>query len=57
MVFHAPQIILTTLILLGVGRSLARFGKPKKPDEHDIVDVLFAPALLIGLLWWGGFYG
>ncbi len=57
MEFHAPQLIITALITLRVGISLALYGKPKRPDTFDLIDVLVAPAIWFSLLWWGGFYG
>jgi hypothetical protein len=54
--FHLPQIILSGIILIGMGINLARYGQPKK-DTVDTVDCLVAPAIVLGLLWWGGFYG
>jgi hypothetical protein len=44
------------MMLIGMGTSLAKLGQPKT-DTYDLVDVLLAPAMLFGLLWWGGFYG
>lgn len=51
-----PEGIFLALILLGMGKAMARFGETKKPDSYDMIDVLFGPALLLGLLWWGGFF-
>lgn len=51
-----PQAIMIVLILIGVGVSVARFGQQKK-DTYDWVDVLVGPLLMLGLLYWGGFFG
>jgi hypothetical protein len=54
--FGAPQIILTAMMLLGMGIAMARYGEQKR-DKYDISDVVIAPAVVFGILWWGGFYG
>lgn len=56
MMFHAPQMILTGLVLISMGINWARYGK-QKTDSVDMSDCLIAPATLFGLLYWGGFYG
>jgi len=56
MIFGWPQIVLSALIVLGIGNAIARYGQ-QKTDKYDLTDVLFAPAMIFGLLWWGGFYG
>ena len=53
---HAPQIIYLALVAAGIGVSIARYGQPKT-DSYDMFDVAVAPALMIGLLYWGGFFG
>jgi hypothetical protein len=57
MTLHAPQLIFLALLAIGVGVHIARFGQPKKPDTHDLCDVLVGPGITLGLLWWGGFFG
>lgn len=53
-----PQAIFLALILFGAGHSAAKFGQQRTGSaaEYDIVDVLISPALVIGLLYWGGFF-
>lgn len=51
-----PEGIFLGLILLGVGKAMALFGQPKKLDTYDIVDVLVGPGIMLGLLYWGGFF-
>lgn len=51
-----PQIILTSLMLLNMGVILAHYGQPKL-GTYDLTDLLIAPAITFGLLYWGGFYG
>ena len=56
MTIGIPQAIYIFLILFGMGISAARFGQ-KKNDSYDWVDVFFAPAISLCLLYWGGFFG
>lgn len=56
MILHAPQFIVLILLFWGTGYSLANHGKPKT-GKHSFGGALFADALLIGLLYWGGFFG
>lgn len=51
----APQIIYIVLIAIGVGSAMAKYGQPKT-DKYDLTDVLISPAIVVGLLWWGGFF-
>lgn len=51
-----PEGIYLTILILGVGVAIARFGEPKKRDTYDIADVLISPAIVLALLWWGGFF-
>lgn len=53
---HLPQIILTTLLILGVLKVLMYYGEEKKPDTYDRGD-LIAAAIIFALLYSGGFYG
>lgn len=54
--FGVPQIIMTAIILVGMGINLQRLGEPKT-GPIGIIDVLISPMLCFWLLWWGGFYG
>lgn len=56
MKFEIPQIIYTTLTVIGMGVAIGRYGEPKRRDTYDLVDVIVAPAIVFSLLWWGGFY-
>ena len=51
----APQITVIILLAMGVGTALAKFGQ-QKTDNYDIWDVAIGPAIVAGLLWWGGFW-
>jgi hypothetical protein len=56
MTLHAPQIIYVVLLLLGVGIDLAKHGQPKT-GKHSFPSSFFAAALILALLYWGGFFG
>jgi hypothetical protein len=56
MTLHAPQVILLSLVAIGTGIALARYGE-RKTDSYDIFDVVVSPSILICLLYWGGFFG
>jgi hypothetical protein len=56
MVLGPPQIIYLLLICIGIGFALARYGEQKR-DRYDMFDVFFGPALVLILLWTGGFFG
>jgi hypothetical protein len=47
------------MMLISIGTSIAKFGEKKTGSAavYDLIDVLVAPALVIGLLYWGGFFG
>jgi|GEM_PF-2581001 len=51
-----PQAIYLGLMMMGIGLSIARYGEQKR-DRYDLVDVAISPALICGLLYWGGFFG
>ena len=51
---NAPQIILIVLLAVGFGTAAAKHGEPSKP--HNVVTSAISIALLVGLLWWGGFW-
>lgn len=50
-----PQIIYIGLVTLGLGYSLAKDGQPKT-GRHDFVGHGVVASLIIGLLYWGGFF-
>ena len=49
-----PQAIYLVLVILGIGFSLANFGKDK--GRFGWADIFWAPAISLGLLYWGGFF-
>ena len=53
---QAPQLVYLGIVLLGLGVSLAKNGEPKK-DNHSFGWSLFANAITITILSWGGFFG
>jgi len=52
-----PQFIYLGLTLVALGIEIARHGEPKKPGKHNAVAALISGSLLVGLLYWGGFFG
>lgn len=49
-----PEGIYLALALIGLGWVVANDGKPR--DPHNAVSATLASALILGLLWWGGFF-
>jgi hypothetical protein len=56
MILHTPQLIVLGLVLFGMGYSVSKYGQ-RKTDCYDWSDVLIGPAITLGLLYWGGFFG
>ena len=50
MMENLPQIIYLALVFLGLGTALAN------PAKQNIWATLFSTALVLGLLFWGGFF-
>jgi hypothetical protein len=50
----APQIIMICLFAVSFTINCYQHGKPSKPKKwwYD----LMATAIMVGLLWWGGFW-
>jgi len=55
MYFGIPQIILLGLIVMGLGLNLAKHGEPQK-GKHSFWMSLVNSAVIVGLLYWGGFF-
>ncbi|TCK39666.1 hypothetical protein B0G84_5006 [Paraburkholderia sp. BL8N3] len=55
MIFHWPQIVMTVLIAMNLGLSLAMYGKPRR--LYSAWWSLFDAALLVWILVSGGFFG
>lgn len=53
---NAPQIILVSLWLVGIGHTIAKHGKPRE-GKHDAVASSIALVIVLAILWWGGFFG
>lgn len=51
-----PQLIYLALTMLGLGIAMAQHGEPKKGTVNAFHSII-ATAILIGLLYWGGFFG
>lgn len=52
---HLPQLIVLFLIVLSLGVSMARHGR-KKIGRHSLWWELLDFIMLVGLLYWGGFF-
>lgn len=52
----APQIIIIGLYAASLGISLADHGKPKVGKNNFWISFISA-GMMLGLLWWGGFFG
>ncbi len=51
-----PQAIYLALVMLGIGLELARHGEAKKPGRHNAWATMIGSAIVLLLLWWGGFF-
>jgi hypothetical protein len=51
-----PQLAMLVLLLTGIGKAATRYGELKKPDHYDMTDVLIGPAVLMAILYFGGFF-
>jgi len=52
-----PQAIYLVLTIIGLGVELGRHGETKRPARHNAVSTFIAAAAVLGLLYWGGFFG
>ena len=52
----APQLIYLALFFMGAGTEMMNHGKPRE-GEHNFFIYTVAKALVLGLLYWGGFFG
>lgn len=50
-----PQGIYLVLMLVSIGISIARYGQ-QKTDTYDLTDIVLSPAIVTGILYWGGFF-
>lgn len=50
-----PQGIYLALTLFGLGVVVAKHGKPR--EAYDATITTIGTALILGLLYWGGFFG
>lgn len=51
----AAQIIIMIMLAIEFGMTLSKHGQSK--GVYNIWAYLFDASILIGLLWWGGFWG
>jgi len=49
-----PQLIMISIIFLSLGVCAAKHGEPRK--DYNIGISILDTALMITLLWWGGFF-
>jgi len=56
MTFNTPQIIYLVLFFVGLGVELEKHGSPKTGTHNAWVSII-AGATILGLLYWGGFFG
>ena len=50
-----PQIIIIALYAMSIGVAVAEAADGKRLTK-DLVNRIIAVAILMGLLWWGGFF-
>lgn len=50
-----PQGILLAILFFDLGVYGAKHGQPR--DPHDFWTALISTGLMVGLLYWGGFFG
>ncbi|QJB21885.1 hypothetical protein KNU94_gp47 [Xanthomonas phage FoX2] len=52
---HTPQLIYLALMFVGFGITVSKHGQPET-GKHNAWFALIANALVVTLLWWGGFF-
>lgn len=50
-----PQIIVIILMSVEVGCSMMQHGEPKR-GEYSVWSTILSMAVVVGLLYWGGFF-
>lgn len=50
-----PEYTYLALTVLGLGYVTAKHGQPKE-DGYNVVTSLVTTAVVLFLLWWGGFF-
>ena len=53
---HAPQIIYLALTIIGAVYTISKHGQPKT-GKYDAVSSTISNAIIMLLLYWGGFFG
>ncbi len=51
-----PQITFIVLLAIDLGIAMAKHGQPRK-GQHNFIASLVASAILLFLVWRGGFFG
>jgi len=54
MYLGTPQIIYLIILTLGLGIQIANHGKPR--SNENAVAGLISSIIVLGLLYWGGFF-
>jgi multisubunit Na+/H+ antiporter MnhG subunit len=52
-----PQILLIILLTASVSLHFIKHGEKKVGQTYNVVSAMIEAAILVGLLWWGGFWG
>lgn len=52
----APQIIMITVLAMGLGITLVKNGEPKD-GEYSFLTTIISTVIEVAILWWGGFFG
>jgi Ca2+/H+ antiporter len=52
----AAQIIIVVLVSMDIAINIAKDGEVKKPNNYSFKESLIVNAILIAILWWGGFF-
>lgn len=53
--WHWPQITMAALMLIEFGMMLVKWGE-RRSGNYDFSTVILAPAIMIWILWCGGFW-
>ena len=52
---HAPQIIVLVLYSITIGIEMAQHGETYV-TKHNVFITMIGVVMMLGLLWWGGFF-
>lgn len=54
---HWPQIAILALLFMGLGINLAKDGQSMEGQKYSFFGAFISRAIMIWLLWAGGFFG